>query len=96
MRRLKLAAALAAVLSISACATHTVPVGDTSITLGANPIVTGVQDFLNSISKFTVADLTYADNLAAKSNDIVSKPCWDFLLKQVEAIPSASRDLPAG
>jgi hypothetical protein len=86
--------ALAVASLLAGCAAHTVPIGDTSITIGANPIVAGVQAFLNSVSKFTLADLTYADNLAAKNNDVVAKPCWDFLLKQVSSQVTQPVNLP--
>jgi hypothetical protein len=90
--RLFKAAAFAAALLLCACTTRDPATG--TVTVTTNPFLTAVNQFMNRISQFTVADLTWAASDAKAKGDVVSEPCWDFLLAQAQSGPLTPGNLP--
>ena len=83
---------LVAAALLAGCAVRNPTTGGVTVT--TNPFATAVQQFIASISKFTVTDLTWAVNDATARKDVVSLPCWTYLLAQVNSIPANGQGLP--
>jgi hypothetical protein len=104
MRPLRFLLIPLALLALAACASKPVQIATPSggaITIAApvavapvDPFVSAVQKFVGAVSNFTSADLTWALNDATAKKDVVSIPCWTYLLQVSSQIPGAGGNLP--
>lgn len=97
---------LACVLMLAACAAKPVTLGNVTlnpvgsaaapvvISAPVDPFVSAVQKFIGAVSQFTANDLTWALNDATAKKDVVSIPCWTYLLQVSSQLPGVGGNLP--